>query len=144
MDEITLTFMKRINYLHMATSLAREVCATIGSMKIDSNFKNAVELSVNEACVNAIKHSSDPDTLRTVNLSFCIFDDRLVINLKERGPGYNIDNVSLPEIEKHPECGYGIYLIKTMMDEVWCERENNWNILSMTKYFHPGNKELET
>ena len=140
MDEITLKFIKRIDYLHMATALAREVCVTIHAIN-DNNFKNAVELSVNEACVNAIKHSGDADTSRTVNLSFCVFDDRLVINLKEQGPGYDIDNIPIPEIEKHPECGYGIYLIKTMMDKVVYERENDWNILSMTKYFHTGNEE---
>ncbi len=141
MEEITLKFTKRIDYLHMVTSLARETCATIGDIKIDSNFRNAVELCVNEACVNAIKHSGDAYTSRTVNISFCIFDDRLVINLKEQGPGYDIDNVPIPEIEKHPESGYGIYLIKAMMDKVEYERENNWNILSMTKYFQLGNEE---
>jgi serine/threonine-protein kinase RsbW len=134
MDEIILEFASSFEYLHLASTLTKEVCKTINNPKLDRDFLTSVELAVSEACTNAIKHGGTNQGKRVV-LSFQISNDRLVINVKDQGPGFDITKVPVPDFDSHPAGGYGIYIIKTMMDKVEHVRENNWNILTMTKYF---------
>jgi anti-sigma regulatory factor (Ser/Thr protein kinase) len=41
----------------------------------------------------------------------------------------------MPDFDKHPESGYGLNIIRTVMDEVFYMRGNEYNILTMKKYF---------
>lgn len=92
---------------------------------------DAVELAVSEACTNAIKHAGKGGII----LAFQVFDGGIVVQVKDQGKGFDLDKVPPPDFDNHPEGGYGIYIIKSKMDEVEYIRTKNWNILSMTKYF---------
>lgn len=130
-DEITLKITNKLEYLYLATALSREVCQVIN----DFEFTNAVELAVSEAVTNAIKHSGISDSKKNIFIIFQIYQDRLVINVKDQGRGFDIDTVMKPDLENHPEGGYGIFIIKSSMDEVEYRRKGDYNTLSMTKYF---------
>ncbi len=135
MEEITLKIINKIEYLHLATTLSREVCKTINTSEIDDEFSNTVELVVSEAITNVIKHSNASDSKGNISISFQICQDRLVVNVKDQGQGFDFNRVPEPDLEKHPEGGYGVFIIKSRMDKVGYERGVDWNTLSMTKYF---------
>lgn len=135
MDEITLELSAVLDDLHRATDFAREICESIKNREIEKDFVNLVELAVSEAFTNIIKHSGDADAGGKVLLCFQVFQDRLVTILKNRGKNFNINNVLQPDFESHPENGYGIYIINSIMDKIDLLNENDWHVLSMTKYF---------
>ncbi|MBC8412622.1 MAG: ATP-binding protein [Nitrospira sp.] len=140
-DEITLEFASRLQYLQLAGNLCREVCHSIGLNSIDDEFINIIELAVSEACTNVIKHSGLKDKGKII-LLFQIYKDRLVTVVKDHGKGFDISQVPIPDFDKHTVGGYGIYLIKTQMDEVEYRVIDGWNILSMTRFFiRPDNSE---
>lgn len=135
MEEISLIFPDKLEYLHLATSLSREVCKIIKGPNMDKDFTNDVELIVSEACTNAIKHTKNDGLAKNIAISFQIYQDRLVINVKDSGSGFDIEKVPNPDFERPSESGYGIYIIKSKADKVQYTRENDCNILSMIKYF---------
>ncbi len=135
MEEITLKITNKLESLHLATTLSREVCQVINDPGIDAGFTNAVELAVSEAVTNAIKHSDISDSTINIIITFQIHQDRLVINVKDQGKGFDLEKVLKPDLKKHPEGGYGIFIMKSSMDKVEYTRGDDWNILSMTKYF---------
>jgi serine/threonine-protein kinase RsbW len=133
--ELTLQFLRRLDYLHLAAGVSRLVCEAIKHPRLPGSFGDEVELAVSEACTNAIRHTDDADALATVAISFRVYENRLVIEVKDQGTGFDIEEVPLPEFDKHPEGGYGLYIIQTVMDEVHYTRGDRHNTLAMKKYF---------
>jgi serine/threonine-protein kinase RsbW len=133
--ELTLHFLRKLDYLHLTAGVARLVCETIKEPALPGNFADEVELAVSEACTNAIRHVAGDDELGRVGISFQVSETHLVVEVKDQGTGFDIDEVPLPEFDKHPEGGYGLYIIRTVMDEVQYLKGEEFNTLTMKKYF---------
>jgi serine/threonine-protein kinase RsbW len=133
--ELMLQFLRKLDYLHLATEVSRLVCETIKDPDLPGDFLNEVELAVSEACTNAIRHVSDGDAEAKVAVCFQVYADSLIIEVKDQGEGFNIEDIPLPEFDQHPEGGYGLYIIRTVMDEVHYTKGELHNTLTMKKYF---------
>jgi serine/threonine-protein kinase RsbW len=130
--DIVSTEMQRSNdLLRVATGLAKEIGFMVKPKKADSSFLNDIELCVSEACTNAIKYSSG----KSVVICFKIFKKKLRIEIKDQGEGFDLENVSEPDFESHPEGGYGVFIIKSKMDSVEYKIGKHWNMFVMTKLF---------
>ena len=134
--ELRLEFLRKLDYLHLTTSVSRLICETIKNVRLPTHFVDEVELAVSEACTNAVKHSSDIEAHASskVGIVFRVFETKLVIEVRDRGKGFRLDEVPLPEFDQHPERGYGVYIIQRMMDEVQYTQNDDYNTLTMTKY----------
>jgi len=132
--ELTLKFLSNPNYLHLATGVSRLVCANIKGPNLPESFADEVELALSEACTNAIRHTADASASATVIVSFRVYETQLVIEVSDQGTGFDFDKVPEPEFDQHPESGYGLYIIRRMMDEVEYARGGEMNTLTMKKY----------
>ena len=97
---------------------------------------NQIKTAVVEACINASEHSFSPD--RKIYQRFRLESDRLVVTISSRGivPA-NLNGASSGlEISEAAEerRGWGLKLIRTLMDEVEFERVDEGTSLRMTKY----------
>jgi serine/threonine-protein kinase RsbW len=135
MEEIRLTFPRKVSYLRLATHISKQVCSLIKKCRDDENFANDVELCVSEACTNAIKHSYCDETEDVISLYFQIFSDRLVLKVQDKGSGFNLNNLPKPDMESLSDRGYGIYIIRNKMDDVQYCQTAEGNFLTMTKSF---------
>ena len=96
---------------------------------------NQIKTAVVEACINAAEHSLSPD--RKIYQRFIVEDDRLVITVASRGvvPPHSRTNGGVTEQENgNGRRGWGLKLIKTLMDEVEFERVDDGTQLRMTKF----------
>lgn len=101
---------------------------------------NQIKTAVVEACINASEHSLSPD--RKIYQRFRVEDDKLVITIASRGilplnlPTNNAEQIRHDESgdEAEQRRGWGLKLIKTLMDEVEFERVDEGTSLRMTKY----------
>jgi serine/threonine-protein kinase RsbW len=105
---------------------------------------NQIKTAVVEACINAAEHSLSPD--RKIYQRFRFENDKLVITISSRGilpqniqghieekqsePIRHVDNGDDTEQRR----GWGLKLIKALMDEVEFERVDEGTRLRMTKY----------
>jgi serine/threonine-protein kinase RsbW len=112
---------------------------------------NQIKTAVVEACINASEHSLSQD--RKIYQRFRVENDRLVITVASRGivPS-NIGSISGRFKKENGEQirqgevgnaadqrrGWGIKLIKTLMDDVEFERVDEGTSLRMTKYLRPS------
>jgi serine/threonine-protein kinase RsbW len=102
---------------------------------------NQIKTAIVEACINAAEHSFSPD--RKIYQRFRVENDRLVVTISSRGvvpanvgdqngeQGAPLDGVDEAAKERR---GWGLKLIKTLMDEVEFERVDDGTSLRMTKY----------
>lgn len=89
-----------------------------------------MKVCVSEACTNAIKHS-DKDEFQ---IKFYVYPDKLTIEVSDDGIGYDVDSLSSPDLKNPKTSGLGIFIIKTLMDEVEIKSCNKCGtIIKMTK-----------
>ena len=100
---------------------------------------NQIKTAIVEACINASEHSFSPD--RKIYQRFRVESDRLVITISSRGivPADLNGTKSGSEVKEAAEerRGWGLKLIRTLMDEVVFERVDDGTSLRMTKYLRP-------
>ena len=100
---------------------------------------NQIKTAIVEACINASEHSFSPD--RKIYQRFRVESDRLVITISSRGvvPANLNGAKSGSEAKQAAEerRGWGLKLIRTLMDEVEFERVDDGTSLRMTKYLRP-------
>jgi serine/threonine-protein kinase RsbW len=100
---------------------------------------NQIKTAIVEACINASEHSFSPD--RKIYQRFRVESDRLVITISSRGivPANLNGTKSGSEVKDAAEArrGWGLKLIRTLMDEVEFERVDDGTSLRMTKYLRP-------
>ena len=100
---------------------------------------NQIKTAIVEACINASEHSFSPD--RKIYQRFRVESDRLVITISSRGvvPA-NLNGTKSGSAAKEAaeeRRGWGLKLIRTLMDEVEFERVDDGTSLRMTKYLRP-------
>jgi serine/threonine-protein kinase RsbW len=105
---------------------------------------NQIKTAIVEACINASEHSLSPD--RKIYQRFRAEDDKLVITIASRGIlPLNVEQAGSIEGQEQiledengnaaeQRRGWGLKLIKTLMDEVEFERVDEGTSLRMTKY----------
>lgn len=125
-----------------------EIPAELESLRIAAPFTDAVlrelpdlperdrlihdlALVSSEALTNAIRHGDT--SARPVRLAYSIDSGGLTISVTDHGPGFDPEAVSLPDFDGYPEGGYGIYIIKTIMDGLRYDRSPDGNILTLTR-----------
>jgi serine/threonine-protein kinase RsbW len=131
--ELTLEFVQDLKYLRLATAAARLVCAAIEDPDLPGSFVDEIELVVSEACTNAILHGAG--TAAPVAVRFRLYGTALGIEVMDRGPGFDFEKVPEPNLDEHPEGGYGLYIIRKIMDEVAYGGDGTTNTLAMKRYF---------
>ena len=111
----------------------------VAAAQIDATSASRIELAVEEALINVISYSglNPPHQLEINVISYpskiqiIIFDGGIPFNPLSKA-NKEIDN-TIP-LESREVGGFGIHLIVNMMDAVEYCRENNQNILTLTKY----------
>ena len=80
-----------------------------------------VKVAIGEACNNIIKHGL-VEGKGCFNIEYSIYEDKLIISVKDEGCGFDTSEIKEPRIDgnvdKIDESGLGIFIIKSLMDEV--------------------------
>ena len=104
----------------------------------DAQKLNGMRLTSEEVLVNIINYAY-PDKQGNIEITYEVKEDmRFVVEIIDWGIPF--DPLSLPKpdveapLEKRKVGGLGIYLIRTIMDEVNYRRDQDRNILTLTKY----------
>lgn len=135
MDRIKLSFPARLDYLRLAAAVTREVCRRLKKNGLDEPFTSDVELCVNEACTNAIKHGYRDRAGEMISLEFNLHPEKIVIKVRDKGKGFSLDEIPPPDLEKLPDRGYGLFIIRAKMDHVKYVQEKGQNFLEMIRLF---------
>lgn len=102
-----------------------------------------IKLVLEELGVNIVKHGHDSDPDHQFEIVLDSDTDALTIELRDEGRAFNpLTDSPEPDVdsglEDRPVGGLGIYLVRTMMDELSYRREDNQNILTIVKRKESG------
>ena len=115
---------------HTVEQIARRV-------KFRPEAINQIKTALVEACINAAEHSLSPD--RKIYQRFVVEGDKLVVTVTSRGvvPEHVAGQVSESTVDQGNGAsrrGWGLKLIKTLMDEVEFERVDDGTQLIPTTF----------
>jgi len=117
--------------------LRETIVEFLQSHHVDEGPISRIELSIYEAVVNIIEHSSPAYSDKEIRVECEIQNHRAVVTISHYGDKFDITKASLPDIEKHYKSGktrgLGIYFIMTLMDRVEYSHENMMSRLTMVK-----------
>ena len=104
-------------------------------MQLDNEKTSEISMALIEACINAFEHS---ETKSEVFIHFIISDESLTIKVIDKGKGFDSSKISIPNIDKklgsdEKKRGWGIMLIKELMDSVNYESNEEGTTLTMIK-----------
>jgi serine/threonine-protein kinase RsbW len=112
-DKIMLTLPNTPEYV----SVARLTLSGIANrMGFDVEAIEDLKVAIAEACTNALKHGCGEDCDYTIE--FSVFNNRLDIEIIDKGEGFDYKNLVEPDLTKPREGGLGIFIIKSLMDDV--------------------------
>ena len=103
-------------------------------MNLSEEKAAEISMALIEACINAFEHS---ETKEDIYIHFIISDEKLTIKVIDKGVGFDASSIELPNIDKkiteERKRGWGLMLIKELMDKVDYESDNTGTTLTMTK-----------
>ena len=104
-------------------------------MNLDRTKIEEVKVALIEACINAFEHSRSQEG--RVDISFDIGDDGLAITISDDGQGLDLEDAQA-ETEKRRsggdrKRGWGLTIMKELMDEVTVESGEKGTTLTMVK-----------
>ena len=104
-------------------------------MKLDEDTIVEIKLALIEACINAFEHSQSQDGCISIN--FDIGERELTIQITDHGQGFDLKHVQeeLKKRRQHGERrrGWGLTIMKELMDEVEIESDENGTTITMVK-----------
>jgi serine/threonine-protein kinase RsbW len=109
--------------------------AALAAIKVSKHDRFAIQLSLEEALVNAVKHGNRCDPNKKVHVRYAIRPDAFEIEIRDEGPGYRPDAVPDPLAAENMERpgGRGLLLMKHYMTEVAIDPPGN--TLSMKRRY---------
>ena len=86
-----------------------------------------VKLCIEEAVRNAILHGNKSNAKLPVEISYVIKKNRIKITIRDKGEGFNVNNLPNPTNMKnlYKESGRGVYIIQRLMDRVDYNEKGN-------------------
>ncbi len=112
-DNVTLNLPCKKEYVMLARMTASAIANKLG---FDIEAIEDIKLAVSEACNNTIQHSNNTKKLFVVN--YYVEKDMLTIEIIDDGEGFDYKNYTRPDIEELKGSGLGLFIMKSLMDEV--------------------------
>ncbi len=141
---------ENVHELHIPNVLGSEkmvmerVATVAKEIGFTDNRIEDLKTAVSEACLNAIEHGNKWNTTTKVGIYLSINKTKLKVSVEDMGEGIkgkinepNIDN----KIEgKEDPRGWGIFLIKRLIDEIKFEPKSDGNVTTMVIHLEKNNQ----
>ena len=101
---------------------------------------NKIELAVDEACSNVIKHVYKKNEKLPIDIAIKIDNNKFTVFVTDKGKGFDVNKLKIPDMKEYLEKmrvgGLGILLIHNLMDEVDFDIQPGIkNQVKLVKYF---------
>ncbi|MGB9665145.1 MAG: ATP-binding protein [Ignavibacteria bacterium] len=94
----------------------------LSSKKISNEDIEKIILAIDEACTNKIKHSYQFDETKDIIIKLKLINSEFIAEISDFGLPFNPEKVSVPNLDENyinkKSGGYGIFLMRKLMDEV--------------------------
>jgi PAS domain S-box-containing protein len=120
--------------LSRAREFVRTFCRALPGSPLDEDREAELELAVNEAASNVMKHAYHGRADQRIHLEAEAFPDHVAVRLHHLGDPFDPSAVPPPTFDGSRESGFGVYLITRSVDSVRYYRdERGGNCIALVK-----------
>lgn len=105
-------------------AFVRNFCRMVPPGLLDDRDVTDLELAVNEAASNIMKHAYHGRADQRIGLNASAFGDRIAFRLHHVGDAFDPASIVPPALDGSRESGFGVYLIGRSVDEVRYVRDD--------------------
>ncbi|MFQ6031509.1 MAG: ATP-binding protein [Candidatus Zixiibacteriota bacterium] len=123
-----------LNYLPKVDEYVEGKLRELG---VDENKLVDIAISVTEAVTNAVVHGNRNDLKKKVHIRLKADSSHVEITVEDQGNGFDPESIQSPIVEKNllKEVGRGIFILKSLMDEVdFIIHPQKGTLVKMTKF----------
>ncbi|PLX85133.1 MAG: anti-sigma factor [Desulfuromonas sp.] len=132
--EVTIKVPNQTRYLSLIGKIGEDIARTLKRYKGDrEELAYHINLVLTEAMANAIRHANLDDPEKEVRITIRILDRILNIKVYDQGRGFDIGTLPGPDIKGLNERGRGVYIIRSLMDQVSYRKYKGGHVLEMKK-----------
>lgn len=137
---VELTASSELEYLARMQRFIEALLLT----QLPEGVREDLRLTIEELGRNAIEWGNRFDRSKQFRISYCLFEDRIVLKFEDEGEGFKPQAIPDPTTDpiahikkrkadgKRPG-GFGVFLVQKIMDEVLYSERGN--VVVMTKFF---------
>jgi len=138
--EKTLEIKSDLNELARVREFVRNFCTRVPAELLDRARVDLIELAVNEAVANIIKHAYRNESGKPVRIEAQLSPVQLVFRLVDWGRSFDPAAVPAPAFDGSKDHGFGIYIIEQAVDEIeYTREEDGRNCATMRINLRGGN-----
>ncbi len=94
------------------------IAAALADHAVHTEIIDKILLAASEAITNCVVHAYKPTREGRVDVIIRFNDGEVELTVRDYGSGLRMEQYDTPDTEKASEGGYGIYLIRSLMDDV--------------------------
>jgi len=131
----SVTMPGELRMLSAARSFLEGACE---AYRLDRATTHALIIVTGEALTNIVRHAHQNRPGTQIEIHLTIHADRVELTFRDEGEPFDLDAVPVLPPSEERIGGRGVYLMRTLMDEVTCEPRGDGscgNVLRMVKRF---------
>ena len=135
---IVITLESVLESVDLAEGVTLSISEAVG---FDEEDRHKIGMAVREGVINALTYGNQMSPEKKVRLTLALQPDRLLIQVRDQGTGFDLSEVPDPLAEENllKASGRGILLMRSFMDEFNVTRAPEGGAeLSMAKLFPAG------
>ncbi len=134
---IRLDLPATYQYLNILGACLAAVFERIEGLEERDLLTYSLELALHETCTNIVEHAYAGTTTGRIGVILTLATEprRLVVDLHDTGQTFDIAQAAEPDLDAVHTNGYGLYLMRQLMDEVSYMPENGNNRWRLVKHF---------
>jgi len=109
---------------------------------VDDDLRFHITMAVHEATVNAVLHGNDYDSSKQINVVLENTGKDFIFTIADQGTGFDPNHIPDPLAPENllRGTGRGIFLIRSLMDEVHFRQLHPGTELTLVKHLAPAEK----
>ena len=134
-EPIVLDLPSEASVLNLVRAALRAVAEDGRRVRLDAREVDEVQVALQEACTNAIRHAHNGDPCRRFRVELRRLENQLEVLVRDTGAPFDLDAKKPPLPEALQEGGYGIRIMRSWMDEVELTRDDTGNVLRLVRRY---------
>jgi serine/threonine-protein kinase RsbW len=137
--QVSLTLTGPLDHLRLVWQTGETLLAAVAFDEDPEGSRYQVLLALQELVTNVLRHGYRLDQRRPIEVVFGLAEDHFEVLLRDEGPAFDPlghDTSELPDGEQMltESGGFGIHIVKLVMDRIDYARVNNRNELRLVKF----------
>ena len=129
-----MTINSDLRQLHEAREFVHSFCERLPRPWLGQASTFCLELAINEAASNIMRHAYDGRTDQSIYLEADAYSDYVAIRLRHHGKAFTPEPATPPSFETCRQSGFGLYLLSQCVDEIRYYQDSlGMNCISLTK-----------